>query len=157
MDKNASLCAGVYDILAAQFGTRAPSRCWKQVHSKLRQHDRALIEVTQQKNKARQAFRKAKRDGANSTDIQSLAANFLSLLRQHSRLKQSPAQRSKASQRGVPPELLEVCQGASGRRWYVTDFSCILSQHCSLILHGGVPVGSASVPDPILDAIPSST
>ena len=92
-DKNASLCAGVYDIIAARFGTRASSGCRKQVHSKLRQHDRALKEVTQQKNRARQAFRKAKRDGANSSDIQSLAANFLSLLRQHSRLKRDSSNR----------------------------------------------------------------
>ena len=56
---------------------------WPQKLS-IRQHDRALNEVTQLKNKARHAIRKAKRDGASGNVIQPLAADFLPLLRRHS-------------------------------------------------------------------------
>ena len=54
---------------------------------------RALRKVTQLKNKARQAVRKAKRQGENSTATQPLAANFLSLLRDYSHLKRESSRR----------------------------------------------------------------
>ena len=82
-EKNNCLCAGIYNILSYRFGTRAPPRPQK---PSIRQHDRALKEVTRLKNKARRALRKAKREGASDDVIQPLAANFLSLLRRHSRL-----------------------------------------------------------------------
>ena len=82
-EKNNCLCAGIYNILSYRFGTRAPPRPQK---PRIRQHDRALKEVTRLKNKARCALRKAKREGASDDVIQPLAANFLSLLRRHSRL-----------------------------------------------------------------------
>ena len=82
-EKNNCLCAGIYNILSYCFGTRAPP--WPQKPS-IRQHDRALKEVTRLKNQARSALRKAKREGASDDVIQSLAANFLSLLRWHSQL-----------------------------------------------------------------------
>ena len=79
-EKNACLCTLVYDILAARFGTRHFPCSRKQVQAKLKQHERALEKNTQLKNKARQALRRAKREGVNDVTIQSLAANFLSLL-----------------------------------------------------------------------------
>ena len=82
-EKNNCLCAGIYNIFSYRFGTRAPPRPQK---TSIRQHDRALKEVTRLKNKARHALRKAKREGASDDVIQPLAANFLSLLRRHSRL-----------------------------------------------------------------------
>ena len=82
-EKNTSLCAGIYNTLAFRFGTRVPTRSQR---PKIRQHDRALKEVTKQKNEARCALRKAKREGASDDVIQPLAANFLSLLRRHSQL-----------------------------------------------------------------------
>ena len=103
-EKNATLCGSVYDILAAGFGTRAPSQHQKHVQTKLRQHDRALAEVTRQKNEARQAFRKAKKDGMGCNDIQSLAANFLSLVRQHSHLKRVSCNRLKHKEAGLARE-----------------------------------------------------
>ena len=86
-EKNACLCDAVYDILAARFGTKPPSRPQKLLKSRLKQHDRALKEVTRLKNEARQALRRAKSEGVSGPTIQLLAAKFLSLLRQHSRLK----------------------------------------------------------------------
>ena len=62
---------------------------------KVRQHDRALKEVTRLKIEARRALRKAKRDGEDDSVIQSLAANFLSILRRHSRLIRASSLRLK--------------------------------------------------------------
>ena len=90
-EKNSTLCAGVYDVLASRFGTLLRPR--KQMQSRPRQHDRALKKVTQLKNKARQALRRAKRQGESSPAVQSLAANFLTLLRDHSRLKRESSRR----------------------------------------------------------------
>ena len=92
-EKNSCLCAGVYNILSGRFGSRAPSQPQRVLQPKLRQHDRALKQVTWLKNEARRAFRRAKREGMNDHTIQSLAANFLSLLRQHSRLKRASSRR----------------------------------------------------------------
>ena len=53
-EKNSVLCSAVYDILAARFGTwPPPPQSQKHSESKLRQHDRALKEVTCLKNEAR--------------------------------------------------------------------------------------------------------
>ena len=86
------------------------------VQSKLKQHDRALTKVTQLKNKARQALRKAKREGSGCADVQSLAANFLSLLRQHSQFKRLSSQMLQHREASWAREachrnLLEVCKG----------------------------------------------
>ena len=92
-EKNNCLGTAVYNILAARFGTRPPSRPQKLLQSRIRQHDRALKEVTCLKNEARRALRRAKSECANRDTIQSLAANFLSLLRQHSHLKRVSSQK----------------------------------------------------------------
>ena len=60
---------------------------------KPKQHNRALKKVTQLKNDARKAFRRAKRLGESVSTIQSLSAKFLSLLRDHSRLKRKSSHR----------------------------------------------------------------
>ena len=53
-----------------------------------------LKEVTKLKNSARQALRRAKREGqGNLETVKSLAANFLSLVRTHSQLKKASARR----------------------------------------------------------------
>ena len=84
----------MYDILAARFGTRLPPhQSRKHSQSKLRQHDRALKEVTRLKNETRRAFRKAKREGADGATVCSLPANFLSLLCQHSWLSRDSSRR----------------------------------------------------------------
>ena len=70
-----------------------PSRSQNLSQFWLKQHDRALKEVTSLKNEARQALRKAKREGASGPTIQSLIGKFLSLLRQHSRLSRDSARR----------------------------------------------------------------
>ena len=103
-EKNSCLCTGVYNILSACFGTRAPPTMQEPAHSKIRQHNRVLKEVTRLKNEARRAFRRAKREGASDDIIQSLAANFLSLLRQHSRLSRESSTRLKHKEAGVARE-----------------------------------------------------
>ena len=55
-EKNNCLCASIYNIISYRFGIRAPPQPQK---PSIRQHDRALKEVTQLKNKARRALRKA--------------------------------------------------------------------------------------------------
>ena len=71
--KNSCLCTGVYVVLASRFGTRPLSRSHKQVQSRLKHHDRALKKVTKLKNEARQALRRAKREGESAPITQSLA------------------------------------------------------------------------------------
>ena len=100
-EKNSCLCAGIYDILAVRFGTRATPRPQIPARSNLKQHDRALKEVTRLKNEARRAFRSAKREGASTDAIQSLATNFLSLLRQHSRLSRESSLRLRQKEARV--------------------------------------------------------
>ena len=86
-EKNSCLCAGIYDVLSSQFGTRAPPKSKHNLtKSTLRQHDRALKEVTRRKNKVRRALHRARREGESENAIRPLAARFLSLLRQHSQL-----------------------------------------------------------------------
>jgi len=63
------------------------------MQARIKQHDRALKRVTQLKNEARQALRRARRQGESAPVIQSLAASFLSLLRAHSRLKRQSSGR----------------------------------------------------------------
>ena len=60
-EKNVVFCNRVYEVLATRFGTRSPPRSQRRRESKLKQHDRALKEVTKLKNSARQALRRAKR------------------------------------------------------------------------------------------------
>ena len=137
-EKNALLCTGVYDILAARFGCHPSSRSRNLVQSKLKQHDRALKEVTHQKNETRQVLRKAKRDRASDTVIQSLAANFLSLLRQHSDLKRVSIRRlqhkeAKLVRAECHRNFWKFAKGLldGGTTPQVISF---LSQHSSLLL-----------------------
>ena len=84
---------GVYDVLASRFGT-GPSPCpQRRAEAKLKQHDRALGKVTKLKNEAHQVFRRAKRLEAGAPTVQSLATKFLSLVRDHSRLKKASSRR----------------------------------------------------------------
>ena len=92
-EKTSCLCTGVYELLSQRFGTRALPRPRKQMQLRLRQHDRALKKVTQLKNDARRALRRAKKQGESAPIVQSLAANFLYLLRTHSRLKRDSSHR----------------------------------------------------------------
>ena len=85
-EKSSCLCTRVY-------GTQALPRPRKRMQLRLRQHDRALKKVTQLKNDARRALRRAKKLGESAPIIQSLAANFLYLLRTHSRLKRDSSHR----------------------------------------------------------------
>ena len=65
---------------------------------KLKQHDRALKTATRLKNEARKALRYAKRKGESESVILSLSGKFLSLLRDHSRLKRESARRLQAKE-----------------------------------------------------------
>ena len=87
-EKNICLCNGIYEVLASRFVTRPPP-CPQRRRKSLRQHDGAL-KVTQLKNQARQALRKAKRQGEDASSIQPLAASFLSLLRTQEEANPSP-------------------------------------------------------------------
>ena len=69
--------------------TRPPPRSQRKAAAKQKQHDRALKRVTRLKNEARQALRHAKRQGETGSTLHTLAANFLSLLRTHSRLRRA--------------------------------------------------------------------
>ena len=95
------MCAGIYSIISYRFGIRAPPQPQK---PSIRQHDRALKEVTQLKNKARRALRKAKREGTSDDVIQPLAANFLSLLRRHSQLCRESSSRLRHKEAKVARE-----------------------------------------------------
>ena len=86
--KNSVLCNHVYDVIANQFSTQPLCRSQGKVEFKLKQHDRALKEVTKLKNSAKQALRRAAREGQRDpATVQTLVANFLSHVRTCSRLK----------------------------------------------------------------------
>ena len=61
-EKNICLCKGTYEVLASRVGTRPPP-CPQRRRKSLRQYDGVLKKVTQLKNQACQALRKAKRQG----------------------------------------------------------------------------------------------
>ena len=84
-EENTILCYLTHDLLKARFGVKLLLK-----HKKIKnikQHDRALKEVTKQKDAARHSLRKAKREGAGTERVNTLAGILLSLLRVHSRLK----------------------------------------------------------------------
>ena len=68
---------------------KSPSRAQRRMQQKIKQHDRAFKEVTKQKNAAKQALRSVKKEGAGAERVQALVGEFLSLLRDHSRLKKA--------------------------------------------------------------------
>ena len=78
--------------MSTSFGTRPPPHTPKRP-SPLKQHDRALKEVTRLKNEARQALRRARRQCESASNLKSLSGRFLSLLRDHSRLKRQSSRR----------------------------------------------------------------
>ena len=49
-EKNSCLCDGIYNIMAGQFGTRSHPRQHPSSRPKVKQHNRALKEVTRKKN-----------------------------------------------------------------------------------------------------------
>ena len=91
-EKSTCLCAGIYDLMASRFGAR-PFKSQHPKRSRVKQHDRALKKVTQLKNEVRWALRRAWKCDESVSTIQPLAAKFLSLLRDHSRLKRASARR----------------------------------------------------------------
>ena len=99
-EKNSLLSDGTYEVLENSFGTRLPPHSQRKAEVKLRQHNRALEEVTRRKNAAQQVFCRAKGLGESVSTIQALAATFLSLLRDHtkataSRLSQMEAKMAR--------------------------------------------------------------
>ena len=101
-EKNSCLCAGIYDVLSSRFGTRAPTKPKHHpTKSSLKQHDRALKEVTRKKNEARRALRRARREGDSESAIRPLAARFLSLLRQHSQLSRKSSTKLRHKEANV--------------------------------------------------------
>ena len=72
-----------YSLLRVRFGCRPLPRARKRCQGQERQHNRALKKVIILKNEARQAMR----SNMEKEEIQSRCGKFLSLLREHSRLK----------------------------------------------------------------------
>ena len=84
--KHLALVQGIYWYLSSRFGTKSPKATNQQVKQK--RHDRELKMVTNLKNEARKRVRAAKKDNKTPEVVAALTGSFLSLLRQHSRLKQ---------------------------------------------------------------------
>ena len=105
-EKNSTLCNLTYDLLKVQFGVKLPPRAQRRMQQKIKQHDRALKEVTKRKNAARQALKRAKKEGAGAERprVQAQAEEFLSLLRDHSRLKKASIRRSVSNEAKVARE-----------------------------------------------------
>ena len=96
-EKNSCLCEGIYNAIANNFGTRRPPASRpNSAQTKIKHHDRELKKVTKLKNDARRALRKAKREGESEERVQLLAAQFLSLLRSHSKLKRKSDSRGSS-------------------------------------------------------------
>ena len=84
--KHLALVQGIYRYLSSRFGTKSLKATNQQVKQK--RHDRELKMVTNLKNEARKKVRAAKKDNKPPGVVAALTGSFLSLLRQHSRLKQ---------------------------------------------------------------------
>ena len=98
-EKNTVLCDAIYTIMSSRFGVKPGHQSRNHSKNNLKQHDRALKRAAQLKNEARRALRKAKREGRSDSEIMELSGRFLSLLRDHSRLKRESTRRQQA--RGV--------------------------------------------------------
>ena len=97
-EKNTTLCELIYNILIERFGVKPLPRTCKSRQGRSRQHDRALKRVTELKNAARQALRRAKRKGGSAVEVHARAGEFLSLLRDHSKLKKESEGRFRAAE-----------------------------------------------------------
>ena len=84
--------------MSNRFGTQPPSHSKNRPQPEPKQHDRALKEVTRLKNEARQALRRARRQGESVSTILSLSGKFLSLVRDHSRLKRESSRRLQSKE-----------------------------------------------------------
>ena len=82
--KNKVLCEGIYNHFASKYGVYANST---RPVSHSRKHNRPIKKITREKNDARKALRKAKREGEETGIIQALARKFHSLIRLHSKTK----------------------------------------------------------------------
>ena len=91
-EKNTTLCDGIYNILSSRFWVQANHQSKDHSQPKQKQHDRALKRATRLKNEARKALRKARMQDESESVILSLSVKFLSLLRDHSRLRCESAQ-----------------------------------------------------------------
>ena len=80
---------------------KPPPRAQRRMQQKIKQHDRAFKEVTKRKNVAKQALRSVKKKGCRSREGSGLAGEFLSLLRDHSRLKKALIAPQEASEAKV--------------------------------------------------------
>ena len=92
-EKNTALCEGIYNIMNSRFGVRPGRQSKNHSRTSVRQHDRALKKATLLKNEACRALREAKRLGRSDSEILALSGKFLSLLRDHSRLKRKSTRR----------------------------------------------------------------
>ena len=92
--KSRVLCELSYSLLRGRFGSRPPPRAGKRRRGQMRLHNRALKKVTALKNVARQSFREAKKKGSDE-EIWSRCGVFLTLLREHSRLKRASGHKEK--------------------------------------------------------------
>ena len=92
-EKNIALCDGIYNTLSSRFGVQPSHQSKNHSQPNRKQHDRALKRATRLKNEARKALREARRQGESESVILSLSGKFLSLLRDHSRLRCESARR----------------------------------------------------------------
>jgi len=129
-EKDSILTTRTYEVLANRFGVRPPSKAQGRVQRKLKQHERALKKVTTLKNEARQALRRARREGECMTTVQRLTANFLSLLRTHSHLKRASANRLQLNKKRLARDechrnfwhYAKSCLTTMGMKRYLLSF-----------------------------------
>ena len=116
MEKSSIFTSLTYTVLSERFGTRFPPRARKKRKLQLRKHNRALKAITALKNAARQALRRAKKEGDES-NLPLLAGKFLSLLREHSKLKR------QADNQQTVSEVKRVREDCSRHFWkFSKDF-----------------------------------
>ena len=82
----AGIAEGIYTYFSSTFGTKPPPKAPKR-QTKMKRHDRQLKKITDLKNEARKNVRMEKKEKKPPSVIAKLTGRFLSLLREHSRLK----------------------------------------------------------------------
>ena len=94
-EKCQALCSGVYEYFSAKYGTRSKTSR-KKKREKYSKQEKALIR--EERNKARQRLRKAKRNSSDPESIRELARNFHLYLRQYSRLNRAESRNARKIQ-----------------------------------------------------------
>ena len=97
------LCLGVYEYFSAKYGTRSKTSR-KKKRQKYSKQEKALIR--EERNKARQQLRKAKRNSSDPESIRELARKFHLYLRQYSRLNRAESSGNTSSE-GMCQEFLQ--------------------------------------------------